>query len=385
MRVVYFAPTSSLYGDNIALLNTLQILACKGITPLIMTSAEGAFTEKLRELGYNYLICLVDSNFWPSCKSLKDIIMFLPRFFRYNIQRKIISQALLLQIQAFNPDIIHSNNSCCGLGYNLAKKMHIPHVQHIREYGKLDIGKSYYPSLHRYVIKLRCSDRVICITKGVKEYFNRERRKFWNVIYDGVITGYPLKIQQKESYFLYVGRLFHGKNVLSLLKAFAVYCKLHNDGIVLKLAGDGDEIYKNELKALVQAENIAHRVEFMGYCSNVSHLMQQALALFVPSNFEGFGFITTEAMFNGCLVVGRNTGGTKEQFDNGVELTEEEIGIRYDKDEELSSIMENIVDNGVGYYLPMIERAQQVVCQLYTIENSAEQIYALYNEILNKD
>ena len=45
--------------------------------------------------------------------------------------------------------------------------------------------------------------------------------------------------------------------------------------------------------------------------------MSKALALFVPSSFEGFGFITVEAMFCGCLVIGRNTGGTKEQFDNG--------------------------------------------------------------------
>lgn len=41
------------------------------------------------------------------------------------------------------------------------------------------------------------------------------------------------------------------------------------------------------------------------------------MALIVPSPFEAFGLITAEAMFNKCLVIGRDTAGTKEQFDNG--------------------------------------------------------------------
>ena len=54
MKVVYFAPTSTLYGDNIALLNILQVLALKNVCFLIITSREGEFTLKLRELGYEY-------------------------------------------------------------------------------------------------------------------------------------------------------------------------------------------------------------------------------------------------------------------------------------------------------------------------------------------
>jgi glycosyltransferase involved in cell wall biosynthesis len=38
--------------------------------------------------------------------------------------------------------------------------------------------------------------------------------------------------------------------------------------------------------------------------------MAHATALIVSSYHEGFGFITVEAMFNGCLVIGNNKGGT---------------------------------------------------------------------------
>ena len=44
-------------------------------------------------------------------------------------------------------------------------------------------------------------------------------------------------------------------------------------------------------------------------------------------------------MYNHCLVIGRNTAGTKEQFDNGLDQTGEEIGLRFDSDLELKTLM----------------------------------------------
>ncbi len=387
MKIVYFAPTSSLYGDNIALLNILKELKLKGVTPIIVTTIEGLFTAKLRELGYDYITYPTDSNFWPRCNSWKDAMMFLPRLYRHNLIRKICYSKLLNELKVFKPDIIHSNNSCFGLGLIIANSLNVPHFQHVREYGRQDMGRTYFPSEKSFVRRLstKPNDKVLCITRGIKEYFqNISDSNHWNVVYDGVIQGKPIYQESKEPFFLYVGRLFSGKNVKSLIEQFANYCKRNDNGIVLKLAGNGDDSYKNELKTLINNHNITKRVEFLGYCDDVNKLMQKALALFVPSNFEGFGFITTEAMFNGCLVVGRNTGGTKEQFDNGLELTGKEIGIRYTNDNELVKIMETIIYNGSEYYYPMISRSQQVVTNLYSIEASANQVYEMYQDILAK-
>ena len=133
---------------------------------------------------------------------------------------------------------------------------------------------------------------------------------------------------------------------------------------------------------MVTEAGIDSRVDWLGTRSDVYDLMAHALAEIVPSHFEGFGFITAEAMFNGCLVIGRNIGGTKEQFDNGVELTGEEIGIRFEKDQELPAILHSIVQKGIKHYEPMILRAQQVVQQLYTSERNAELIYQFYQYII---
>ena len=143
----------------------------------------------------------------------------------------------------------------------------------------------------------------------------------------------------------------------------------------------------NRMGDFVKAHNLSKDLCFLGLRQDVLQLYSDATALIVPSLSEGFGFITAEAMFSGCLVVGHDVAGTKEQFDNGVELTGEEIALRYTQQEQLVQHLLDITDaveKGVfsARYEPMILRAQQVVKQLYTSERNAEQIFQEYQEIL---
>jgi glycosyltransferase involved in cell wall biosynthesis len=110
--------------------------------------------------------------------------------------------------------------------------------------------------------------------------------------------------------------------------------------------------------------------------------MQQARAIIIPSRFEGFGLCMPEAMFNGCLAIGRNTGGTKEQLDNGLRLQGSEIALRYDTTNELTHLLCEISQSPIAQYQPMVERAFHTVNQLYTEENNAREIFQFYQSIL---
>ena len=112
--------------------------------------------------------------------------------------------------------------------------------------------------------------------------------------------------------------------------------------------------------------------------------MQKAKAVIIPSHSEAFGRVMPEAMYNNTLVVAHNTAGSKEQLDNGLQLTGKETGLRYDSEEELSRLMLDIANEGLHPYADMIARAQQTVCELYSNEKYTENLLSFYKYILQQ-
>lgn len=386
MRVLYFAPTSTLYGDNIALLNILSVLVKeKGVEPYIITSRKGDFTAKLDELGYNYSVMNFGQVLWPKLDVLRDYILWLPRILIYLLWYNSVLYLYIKTkniIKEFKPDLIHTNNSCVYTGLIVSKLFGIKHVQHIREYPELSFGRKSFINRKSFFSKfIRKGNNNIFITKGIETLWNANYLVVGRIIYDGVFSeDYSFRNINKDAYFLYVGRLVKYKGVLDLLEGFNVFCK-NNDSVKLKIVGDGDEDYKKMLEQFVLQNNLSDRVDFLGYRNDVYTLMEKALAVIVPSHYEPFGFIIAEAMINGSLVIARNTTGLKEQLDNGVEISGAEIGLSFNRNEEISVLMKEVLDNGIEYYYPMIKRSQEVV-KLYTMEESANKVYDFYCDIL---
>lgn len=107
--------------------------------------------------------------------------------------------------------------------------------------------------------------------------------------------------------------------------------------------------------------------------------MQKAKCLIVTSHAEGFGFITVEAMLNACLVLGRDTAGTKEQFDNGLTITGHDIGLRFKTINELVQQMEFVLKNNT---YEICQRAYQVVINKYSIQKHVYLLMEYYKRIL---
>ena len=128
------------------------------------------------------------------------------------------------------------------------------------------------------------------------------------------------------------------------------------------------------------------KIEFIGQqdLAETEEYMRNASALIVPSLYEAFGRITAEAMSNGCIVIGKNTGGTKEQFDNGLKITGREIGLRYSTVEGLSEILQNFSDLDDTEKDLMRQCAFKTVQSLYSNESNGESIVAYYNELIAK-
>ncbi|MGN0235335.1 MAG: glycosyltransferase family 4 protein [Paludibacteraceae bacterium] len=379
-------------GSGKAFLRFLPLLMERGVESLvILPTREGGLYDILSQSNISVLTTKYHYRFsvFPPSSTLRDRCLFFPRLCgRWMVNAYSLSQLLRI-VKHFRPDLIHTNTSVCAIGYQVSRLLHIKHIWHIREYGALDFNYYYYPSrqwqLHRY---RKNNSYTLCITKDIQRYNQLENDATSRVVYDGVLPRKAIIYKpQKQPYLLFVGYLSRGKGVLCLLEAYAIYRQRCLHPLPLWLAGKSSESCKERVDELVKEHDLSAHLSFLGLRQDVQQLYSEATALIVPSLSEGFGFITAEAMFYGCLVVGHDVAGTKEQFDNGVELTDEEIALRYTQQEQLVQHMLDIteaVEKGTftEYYEPMILRAQKVVQQLYTSERNAEQIYQFYQDIL---
>lgn len=387
MKILFVISSTVLSdGSSKSFMNTLDGLMKLGVQPLVIFPTADGMCELYCNKGIPIAVINYRMAVYPPLRHWKDYVMFLPRLCGRILVNYTASRKLVNIVRAFQPDIIHTNVSVIDIGYRVAKQLKIPHIYHVREYGDKDFSLFHYPMRSCFLKKLKKHSYAICITKDIQKHYNLNVDNSC-VIYNGVCSESQIHFSPyKKNYFLFAGRLEPVKGVGELLIAFADFCLLRpNLDIRLKIAGDTKDIrYYDFLLNEVKRLHIEGRVDFLGMRKDINDLMTDAYLMIVPSKFEGFGRITTEAMQNGALVLGRDTAGTKEQFDNGLEMIGEEIALRYTTHQELVRAMCEVVDQGVEYYFPMIERSQQVVRELYTINRCSELVYDFYECILKR-
>lgn len=374
------APNS---GDSKALMSLLEGLVQKDIQPVIVApDAKGLYLSSKR-LGMKVYVLKYKHSTYPNWYSIKDKFLFVPRILGRLFLNYYATKKLIHILKDEDVKLVHTNVSVINIGHRAAHQLGLPHIYHFREYADL-IGYRHFPSKSSFLRSICTdSDFSICITKGIQQYHHLSSHRS-KVIYDGVkkeTKTMPVGI--KENYYLYVGRIEPNKGLLHLLKAYAkAQASVSSSFPKIKVAGAfSDESYSLKIKSFIEENQMEGYVELLGERNDIDQLMQSALALVVPSLFEGFGFCMAEAMFNGCIFVGYNNSGTKEQFENGMQLTEHPIGFPYNSDEELCSLLVRLSTATNSELDPIRERAFRVVNELYSIENNVKEVYEFYKQI----
>lgn len=386
MKVLYVTNSVGMEGDSVALINILEYLIKQNVSPLVTCPTVGKFTDKLRKMNIPFCIIGNPLEIYPHIYSWKSYIKYPYSLLLLVLKRYIAYKRLCSCINKFQPDIIHTNVGPIHIGYLAAKKYGIPHIWHIREYQKEDFGMYPFPSMNVYLKRIHDkNNHCICITKSIFKHFGLVSTKD-KVIYDGVINRNNIKPinKNKAPYILFVGRLQDAKGIKELLYAYNKYA-LSSGIFNLYVAGKGDDRYKNGCLDIM-AEPIKNKVLFFGECEHnkIYDLMYNASVLVVPSRNEGFGFVTAEAMFNGTIVIGKYTGGTKEQMENGKALAKSEIAFHYINLQDLIDLLFTVQNLKDDTYMNMAKKAQEVVCELYDIERQCKKVHQFYAEIINQ-
>lgn len=385
MKIIYILSSSrGVGGASKSFLNLARGVKALGNDVLVVLPDNKGLYELLSKEGFEVSAFRYEFDRIPNIIKFRDLIMFFPRLARTKIRNYKAAKRLEGICRTFCPDIIHSNVSPITIGIKPARKLGIAHIFHIREYG----DKDFEIKIPGFGKKLKHSHS-ISITKDIAAYRNVLNRSGHTVIYNGILSTDAIRFNpNKERFFFYAGRLTRLKGVADLIEAYLLYAKTVSDPIPIYLAGrapdDTEAAMVVELKRRIDTAGLSEKVIWLGEIENVSDYMFRATATIVPSHFEGFGRVLAEAMFNGSLTIGRNTAGTKEQFDNGVNLAGREIGFRFNNTEELAKAMNKIDSQGIESFYDLIQESQKVVESLYSTEQNVAKTIGFYNEIIKK-
>lgn len=282
-------------------------------------------------------------------------------------------------------DLIHTNSSATRLGAYLSKKLKVPHVWHIREYGKKDYGLNYSLGLKRTIEYIHNnSDVVLLISNNLRDYYSNmltEDKKL-RVIYNGIKI--PNKTDKKNEQsninLSVIGVISEAKNQLEVLKA-AKYLK-ENHNIInyrFNFVGEGDDAYINTLKDFVKKNHLEENVAFLGYMPNIQkHLSKMDIGI-VTSKNEAFGRVTVEFMMNNIPVIASDSGANGEIIQNGT------TGLLYKLGdyEALANAIKHLVDDKEVRQL-MGSRASARAIKNFSSKDNAKKIYELYKSLFDR-
>lgn len=227
MRILYIlSGTETAGGATKSFLTLMEAAKEAGHEVAVVCNDESGVYQYLRATGVEAVSAPYRfASLPPVSASARDIIRFIPRFVRDRFANPKAGRQILEFAEKFRPDIIHENTSVTGVGYYVARRLGLPLIIHIREYADRDF-KIY---LLNYGRRLRYEKAYpVAITKDLARYRcerygqGGKARVIYNGIVDSDKMGYD---REKQSYFLYAGRIEPNKGIEDLTDAYLAYRK----------------------------------------------------------------------------------------------------------------------------------------------------------------
>jgi len=178
--------------------------------------------------------------------------------------------------------------------------------------------------------------------------------------------------------FGFLGRLHSRKKIESLLYGMSMLPQRQDCELIIM--GKGDDIYEQFLRSETKRLGLENCVKFCGFVNGRDKYEQlaQLSCLFVPSDFENFGMIVTEALSVGTPVMA-SLGTPWEELNT--------IGCGWWIDrtpENIAQVMQQVIEMPILELLAMGEKGQQLVQKKYSAPMVAKQMQQLYKWLLGE-
>lgn len=377
MKILFITHYAGIYGSNLSLLYLIIYLKQNfNVQPLVLINEQGEFTDRLLEEGIPFMQCFYNNSVVNKSKRfsfMKRIKLLIVKYPTYYLAYKKVNRY-------YSYELVHSNSSVIDIGYYISKWKKVPHIWHIREFGRLDFNLINISSKRNTIKKYYETDRIIAISESIKEML-LELGNHLNVtkVFNGVEISKKYDkhyFENNRTNFCIVGSVSTHKNQLEIIRA----CNLLKDrgykAFSLTIIGDGGRKYISLLNNFITENCLEDYVFFKGYCTNVDDTLKKMDVGIVSSLKEAFGRVTIEYMGNYLPVIGTNSGGTAEL------ITDSENGYLYESGnyEQLADIMEQFMGN-YDLIQKMGSKARENSLA-YTAKENAQRIYSVYEETL---
>lgn len=324
MKVLVIAPSNDSYGVAESLMTL--VLALKedaNIEPVVLTKRNNRINTRCSEAGIeNYSYWYADIMAGAAYSNIllriaKHIVKYL-LFLWGNISKIGVFRC---GIKFDEIDIVHTCHNRNDIGAYIAKKLKVPHVWHIREFGDEDYR------VHAY--KRNCiqymnhnADYFVAISEAVKlkwieKGIDENRLK---VVYNGVDPQifYPDGHEAKGKIRVAISsRVQPAKGQMQLVKAVAIMQEKDRRGFEVDIIGNAYSDYKAQIEKIISEEHLEEIVHFKGHSNQLSEIIRQYDIGVICSKAEAFGRVTAEYMLSGLAVIASDTGANSELIIDG--------------------------------------------------------------------
>ena len=381
LTVLYVTNAPDLYGSNQSLYYLLRSIG-KEINPIVLFPSKGPAVKLFESQGIECLVYPYITVFIKSFrKFIKDkdfirpwrfrFIKYISKYIRYDIYSIM---RLKKHLDGRKIDIVHTNNSFISFGTLLSLLLRAKHVWHIREQMHPTSHQVIFGGLPRLKRMMNKADARVFVSDSCRKWWGLKEKQSY-VLFDAVRSIEDCCYEpNKQRYLLFCsGYIIKEKGIEKAVEAYGI-SGLANEGIGLKVVGYcRDEGLKQ--RVIVEAKNFGcdSSIEFITFQKDVKPLFQNAMAFINPSENEGMGRTTVEAMFYGCPVVGLASGGTMDL------IRHEETGYLFHTVEECAELMNKVSHESQE---KLIWRAQEFVRHELSVEGYGEKLLRVYHSVL---
>ena len=273
-------------------------------------------------------------------------------------------------------DVVHINTTYAYVGALSAYYAKRPVVWHLREFLEEDQGREIWCK-ERGIELISDSDRIIAISDAVYDKYKDRLGNKLIRIYNGIdarkfhVPDHNILVNSPPV-FIFVGGLSVRKGCFFLIDALEEYALRSNNDFRVIFVGRGNEKFLSR----INNSSIKSKIEYVGYQKDTVSYYKQSDIAFTCSDSEAFGRITVEAMMSGCLVIGVNSGGTREI------ISDRKTGLLYDKG-NIDSIIDaiNFSLNDKDQSREIASAGRNHALKNFSAENNANKVSDLYSGI----